>query len=670
MKEGTGSQNEEKLSIKEPKVATTNQGAKGTTVVQRRPSGSVFKGDKKSDTRTEGDLKAPDATMQVTKTKTTSTTKNSLSSSNDHKTPARAMITSKKRTAPSMENETTPKKNPPADASTPLSNNPGSPSKKRRSYRRTKRPANRSELQSATQGSMTTPSMGNVSATDPMDGSGMEYYPQGYNVFDNVLQESADLAQAASEAQQLGRLKMASTYLLLLHARLVGLGRRFDKLRESQFAEEEEDAEEVIPNESLMDPMEEGYFGDNTNPFPENDETQAEHKDEHATVAPCSPPSLRHTRATPFSSVNHEENGSSREADIGSSLLLPTPPTNATTSSSSLNDGSLNVEAISASVTQSLEQQQQEQEHEDNTDDNLPPFSSPSLRPSTNRINSNFSATPKTAAAKQLASMLPSHIEMDQAMMEHLAKAAAQLHAARSGKARKGQGNHLSPLAGTTDKAATIPSGTSTETATAKGNAPTDQTSLAKGPVTEVSSATAAKPTHQPQPNRAVSFTTGESTLLQEAVRAGNPNTFELARQTGRSEVQIKAFLRNLDTKKRLLKDLDLGFTDENDSNINDNLNNAEDGDEVGGPKDGKGKKTGKSSSGGSTGRGRKPSTAAITTVLNANCNARLLLRGSLFQQNRPGESEGGISEHDVQEASTITNGDDKNEIRSPGKDE
>ena len=49
------------------------------------------------------------------------------------------------------------------------------------------------------------------------------------NVYDAVLGEAEDLLQAASEAQHLGRLKMASAYLLLLHARLVGIGKRFDR---------------------------------------------------------------------------------------------------------------------------------------------------------------------------------------------------------------------------------------------------------------------------------------------------------------------------------------------------------------------------------------------------------------------------------------------------------
>jgi hypothetical protein len=48
---------------------------------------------------------------------------------------------------------------------------------------------------------------------------------------DEVINEADDLLQAAREAQSLGRLRSASSYLLLAHARLVGLGRRFDRSR-------------------------------------------------------------------------------------------------------------------------------------------------------------------------------------------------------------------------------------------------------------------------------------------------------------------------------------------------------------------------------------------------------------------------------------------------------
>ena len=47
--------------------------------------------------------------------------------------------------------------------------------------------------------------------------------------YDALLGEAHDLMGAAAEAQALGRLKLASSYMLLLHARLVGLGKIFDR---------------------------------------------------------------------------------------------------------------------------------------------------------------------------------------------------------------------------------------------------------------------------------------------------------------------------------------------------------------------------------------------------------------------------------------------------------
>mmetsp|Transcript_23893 Transcript_23893/g.49477 ORF Transcript_23893/g.49477 Transcript_23893/m.49477 type:complete len:875 (+) Transcript_23893:106-2730(+) len=52
-----------------------------------------------------------------------------------------------------------------------------------------------------------------------------------HSTIDEIINEANDLLQAASEAQSLGRLRMSASYLLLAHARLVGLGRRFDRSR-------------------------------------------------------------------------------------------------------------------------------------------------------------------------------------------------------------------------------------------------------------------------------------------------------------------------------------------------------------------------------------------------------------------------------------------------------
>lgn len=48
------------------------------------------------------------------------------------------------------------------------------------------------------------------------------------HAYDAALSEAKDFLQAASEAQNLGRLNMSSSYLALSHIRLVALAKRFD----------------------------------------------------------------------------------------------------------------------------------------------------------------------------------------------------------------------------------------------------------------------------------------------------------------------------------------------------------------------------------------------------------------------------------------------------------
>mgnify|MGYP005844038663 CR=1 FL=1 len=91
---------------------------------------------------------------------------------------------------------------------------PASTPTKRRPYRRTKRPKDYNDRSTITTTTKT--------AETPV------------NPYDVVLGEAQDLMQAAYEAQALGRLKMASNYLLLVHTRLVGLGKKFDWVQRFQ----------------------------------------------------------------------------------------------------------------------------------------------------------------------------------------------------------------------------------------------------------------------------------------------------------------------------------------------------------------------------------------------------------------------------------------------------
>lgn len=74
------------------------------------------------------------------------------------------------------------------------------------------------------------------------------------NVYDAVLGEAEDLLHAAAEAQALGRLKMASAYQLLLHARLVGLGKRFDRAQVQGPVPEEAAKKSLAASSSSPDP--------------------------------------------------------------------------------------------------------------------------------------------------------------------------------------------------------------------------------------------------------------------------------------------------------------------------------------------------------------------------------------------------------------------------------
>jgi hypothetical protein len=207
------------------------------------------------------------------------------------------------------------------------------------------------------------------------------------NAFNSILDEADNLCQAAAEAQQLGRLQMASTYLLLLHARLVGLGKRFDK---------------AYQNPSLTA---KAIAADRTASVSVKEQTNALPK--QLDFGPIQDPIPKQSALR-----NSHEDSSKSKSDAPAKLITVT----------------------------------QEPEHQDTTSnvgqmlDSAPnsfmfsPSSSNDTHPKKQQENMN--ATPKTAAARQLASMLPQNIELDSAMMEHLAKAAAELHAARSNRKR------------------------------------------------------------------------------------------------------------------------------------------------------------------------------------------------------------------------------------------
>jgi len=164
------------------------------------------------------------------------------------------------------------------------------------------------------------------------------------NVYDAVLGEAEDLLQAASEAQALGRLKMASAYQLLLHARLVGLGKRFDR----------------------------------------------------ASVE----------ESSSSSSANNNKNGKNSDG---------TTPVNGTRSARVSLDTRMNATtAIEKTATTKKKAK----------------VTTPATPQPISRVNTITRPT----NVQELSKFLPEHIELDSAMIEHLARAAIDLHHKRTGR--------------------------------------------------------------------------------------------------------------------------------------------------------------------------------------------------------------------------------------------
>jgi hypothetical protein len=227
-------------------------------------------------------------------------------------------------------------------------NKRASPGQKKRPYRRTKRPKNYNDKSTVT---TTSPAV---------------HTP--VNVYDAVLGEAEDLLRASMEAQSLGRLKMASAYQLLLHARLVGLGKRFDRTtiapRNSRRNQDDSGDEEESADEESVDGNTHGTAMTPATMKSESNATQVTNTTTPATVA-----------ATPANATT---------------AAAATP---ATTDSSSAPAGLPNVLA-------------------------------------------------------QLTEILPSNLEMDTSMMEHLARAAVELHHQRTGRKKSADGLLASPMTG------------------------------------------------------------------------------------------------------------------------------------------------------------------------------------------------------------------------------
>jgi hypothetical protein len=223
-------------------------------------------------------------------------------------------------------------------------NKRASPGQKKRPYRRTKRPKNYNDKSTVT---TTSPA-----AHTPV------------NVYDAVLGEAEDLLRASMEAQSLGRLKMASAYQLLLHARLVGLGKRFDR-----------------------------------------------------------------TTIAPRSSRHHDDSGDEEESGDEESV-------DGNTHGTSMTPNTMKSESNATQVTNTA------------TPAAVATPANATAAPATPGTADSSTPAGLPNVLAQLTEILPSNLEMDTSMMEHLARAAVELHHQRTGRKKSADGLLASPMTG------------------------------------------------------------------------------------------------------------------------------------------------------------------------------------------------------------------------------
>jgi hypothetical protein len=284
------------------------------------------------------------------------------------------------------------------------------------------------------------------------------------NIYDAMLGEISDLTRAAQEAQSCGRLKMASTYQLLVHARLVGLGKRFDRFLSTG---------QIIRKEQQT-------------------------------------------------AVSHSNSASSSPESIGAAK-----GTGAGTGTST---------------------------------------SSTHAHPNT---NGNASAPPgpgesiRTAQAA-LAKILPSGVDLDYTMMEHLARAAMELHNRRTGRGllheKEMERKNLllerdRKLTRDGIKSSNSNSNSNSNTTRTAGNAHATPAT----PTTANTSTTATAAT--PSSSAGVAWSTIEKQKCMKAAELNGMDAIsKIARAVGtRTEVEVKAHLRNINGMKKVERELNKG---------------------------------------------------------------------------------------------------------------
>lgn len=210
------------------------------------------------------------------------------------------------------------------------------------------------------------------------------------NAYDSMLGEIHDLLMAAQEAQSLGRLRVASTYQMLAHTRLIGLGKRFDRCSLTS---------------SLL------YNSNGNSGVNGGCDNSDDHH--HQSAMSIQSPSKWYPKA--------EESMEARSLSLeSSSSMVP---------SSSLSIPTVGASTITTSSTATT----------------TPGISLPVYTTTMNMTNNTTAITTTnnennhmTNAQVALSKVLPSHVHVDDTMMEHLARAAMELHNIRT--ARRGVG--------------------------------------------------------------------------------------------------------------------------------------------------------------------------------------------------------------------------------------
>ena len=431
-------------------------------------------------------------------------------------------------------------------SATTSSNNGGLQIIKKKPYRRTKRPKNYCDKSTVT--TVTTPtgqidnhvSLGDASI---INGNNAISTASGVNPFDAVLGECEDLLQASTEAQRLGRLKMASAYQLLLHTRLVGLGKRFDRsamMVELQQQQQQQQGYKMNHQHHLQN-----RFQNDTN------------------------------------SKNQNE------------AILSTPVTKSTTElSSSIAPQTATIETVNSTVNNALELKissslPKKQQKQSLVLSPAQPQQPSKILPSENSLlkdttveAASTSTEESVPVLQQLRSILPGNLEMDASMMEHLARAAVELHHQRTGRKKSIHGLLASPNKEINGPVITPSLDLPRDSATISSMMTTEKVDDSTTPV----DSSTAKTKHANSENNeelSVSWTASEKIIVNTALAEGMDPCDLVSALPNKTLQQLDAFVLNSEQQLATLNQqekLDIITTTTTDTTIEStgNLNTAE----------------------------------------------------------------------------------------------